>query len=79
MVICILDMLVISKHSCFFSNLFLMEKNFKNLIGGVELDKNGNIISAKAILHGFFGKMNTTAALLDVHSITDAMGVYVSE
>ena len=56
-----------------------MEKNFKNLIGGVELDKNGNIISAKAILHGFFGKMNTTAALLDVHSITDAMGVYVSE
>ena len=55
-----------------------MEKPFKNLIGGVKLDKNGNIISAKAILHSFFGKMNTTQALLDVHSITDAMGVYVS-
>ena len=55
-----------------------MEKDFKNLIGGVKLDKNGNIIGAKAILHGFFGKMNTTQALIDVHSITDAMGVYVS-
>ena len=55
-----------------------MEKVFKNLIGGVKLDKNGNIIGAKAILHGFFGKMNTTQALIDVHSITDAMGVYVS-
>ena len=55
-----------------------MEKDFKNLIGGVKLDNNGNIIGAKAILHGFFGKMNTTQALIDVHSITDAMGVYVS-
>ena len=55
-----------------------MEKNFKNLIGGIKLDKHGSIIGAKAILHGFFGKMNTTQALVDVHSITDAMGVYVS-
>ena len=56
-----------------------MEKDFKNLLlGGVETDKNGNIVGAKAILHSFFGRMNTTQALLDVHSITDAMGVYVS-
>ena len=55
-----------------------MEKDFTNLIGGVQLDKNGNIVGAKAIIHGFFGKMNTTQALVDVHSITDAMGVYVS-
>ena len=61
------------------SGLFLVEKDFKNLLlGGVETDKNGNIVGAKAILHSFFGRMNTTQALLDVHSITDAMGVYVS-
>ena len=62
-----------------FSGLFLVEKDFKNLLlGGVETDENGNVVGAKAILHGFFGRMNTTQALLDVHSITDAMGVYVS-
>ena len=62
-----------------YSGLFLIEKNFTNIIGGIERDSKGNIIGAKAILHGQFGKMNTTRALVDVHSITDALGVYVSE
>ena len=60
------------------SGLFLVEKNFTNLLGGIELDENGNIIRASSILHEFYGKMNTTQALLDVHNpLNDVIGVYV--
>ncbi len=60
-----------------FSGLYNIEKNFEEILGGIQRDSYGNIIGAKAVLHNFFGKMNTTQALTDIHSITDAVGVYV--
>jgi hypothetical protein len=65
--------------SFLFSGLYMMEKNFTEVIGGIQRDVHGNIIGAKAILHNFFGVMNTTQAMFDTHSITDAIGVYVSK
>ena len=62
-----------------YSGLFLVEKDFTNLLGGIELDEGGNIIRASSILHEFYGKMNATQALLDVHNpLNDVVGVYVS-
>ena len=55
----------------------MTEKNFSEILGGVERDEKGNVIGAKALLHHFFGKMNSTQAMVEVHSLMDAVGVYV--
>ena len=60
------------------SGLFMTDKDFSEILGGVERDENGNIIGAKAVLHNFFGKMNSTQAMVEIHSLMDAVGVYVS-
>ena len=56
----------------------MIDKDFTEILGGIERDDNGDIIGAKAVLHNFFGKMNSTQAMVEVHSLMDAVGVYVS-
>ena len=44
------------------SGVFLVERNFTELLSGVQRDSNGQIISAKATITSWFGRMNTTEA-----------------
>ena len=60
------------------SGLFMTDKDFTEILGGISRDGDGKIVGAKAVLHNFFGKMNSTQALVEVHSLMDAVGVYVS-
>ena len=60
------------------SGLFMTDKDFTEILGGIVRDEDGKIVGAKAVLHNFFGKMNSTQALVEVHSLMDAVGVYVS-
>ena len=48
------------------SGIFSVEKDFSALIGGIEKDHAGRIVSAKAIRFDLFGKMNVTEAHLEV-------------
>ena len=48
------------------SGIFSVEKDFSALIGGIEKDHTGRIVSAKAIRFDLFGKMNVTEAHLEV-------------
>ena len=57
----------------------MTDKDFTEILGGISRDENGKIVGAKAVLHNFFGKMNSTQALVEVHSLMDAVGVYVSD
>ena len=56
----------------------MTDKDFTEILGGVARDEDGKIVGAKAVLHNFFGKMNSTQAMVEVHSLMDAVGVYVS-
>lgn len=60
------------------SGLMLVEKNFKDVLGGLELDSDGRIVSAKAMFLSFVGKMNATQAKLDGIDLNNALGEYVS-
>ena len=55
----------------------MVERDFKSLLGGVELNANGEIKSAKAAFFNFIGKMNGTAAKLQGIGIDNALGEYV--
>ena len=46
------------------SGAFLIEKDFTELLSGIERNQTGHIISAKATMMQWFGEMNTTEALL---------------
>ena len=48
------------------SGIFSVVKDFNALLGGIEEDNDGRIISATAIRFDLFGKMNVTAAHLDI-------------
>lgn len=45
------------------SGIFMMERNFTDLLGGVQLDSGGKIRSAEATVIRWFVKMNATEAL----------------
>ena len=51
------------KHS--FSEFYMIERDFGSMLSGVQRDENGNIISAKATIMRWMGKMNATLALLE--------------
>ena len=55
-----------------------MEKDFQQLLGGVERNSAGEIVSAKSIMFTFFGKMNGTEAKKHEIGIEDAVGAAVS-
>lgn len=57
----------------------LVERNFHELLGGVERDDSGKIVSAKAAFFNFIGKMNGTAAKFEGISIDNALGEYVNK
>ena len=43
----------------------MVERDFPSMLGGIERDENGYIVSAKATIMRWMGKMNTTRALLE--------------
>ena len=61
----------------FFSGLFLIERDFKTLLGGAEYDNEGKIISARAVELKLIGLQNGTAALHDEIKADSALGEYV--
>ena len=61
----------------YFSGLFLIERDFKTLLGGAEYDDEGNIISARAVELKLIGLQNGTAALHDEIKADSALGEYV--
>lgn len=60
-----------------FSGRFLIEKDFVSLLGGVQRDNQGRIISAKAAEFKIIGYMNGTAAKLEQINVDSALGEYV--
>jgi hypothetical protein len=46
------------------SGVFMVPRNYTGMLSGIERDDSGRIISAKATVMFWFGKMNTTAAQL---------------
>ena len=61
-----------------FSGLFLIERDFKSLLGDVYYDANGQIASAKALKLELIGIMNGTAARQEKIQADSALGEYVS-
>ena len=61
----------------YFSGLFLIERDFKTLLGGAEYDDEGKIISARAVELKLIGLQNGTAALHDEIKADSALGEYV--
>ncbi len=57
------------------SGIYLMERNFTSLLGGVKLDSSGKIIGAESTVIRWFIKMNATEALLV--SISSALLSYI--
>ena len=52
------------------SGIYLMERNFTSLLGGVKLDSSGKIVGAESTVIRWFVKMNATEALLVSISLT---------
>eukprot|EP00092_Neocalanus_flemingeri_P008175 GFUD01008815.1.p1 GENE.GFUD01008815.1~~GFUD01008815.1.p1 ORF type:complete len:989 (+),score=163.46 GFUD01008815.1:223-3189(+) len=48
-----------------YSEFYMVERNFTSMLGGIEHDENGRIVSAKATIMRWMGKMNATRALLE--------------
>ena len=46
------------------SGIFTVAKDFKQMLGRIEVDANGRIVAARAAMHLFFGKVNKTLAEL---------------
>ena len=61
-----------------FSGRFLIEKDFQSLLGGVERDANGAIVSARAVEFKLIGYMNGTEAKNQEIKVDSALGEYVS-
>ena len=47
------------------SGVYLMERNFTSLLGGIKYDPDGKIVGAEATIMRWFVKMNATEALLN--------------
>ena len=63
----------------FSSGLFLVEKDFSRLLGGVTLDPStGRVLSASAAVFEFIGVMNGTRAKEEGIAIDNALGELVS-
>jgi hypothetical protein len=60
-----------------FSGRFMIERNFSETLGGVQRDQRGNVVSAKALLFRFLGRMDAVAAKEQGVSINSAVGEYV--
>ena len=51
-----------------------MVKDFTNLLGQIEYDSDGNIVSAKALKFNLYGRMNVTEAHLESIQKDSALG-----
>jgi hypothetical protein len=71
--------LVFTSHVRFlFSGIFMIERDFISLLGGVERDAaSGLIVSAKATQMQLIGQMNGTAAVIEGINIDNALGEWV--
>ncbi len=55
----------------------MRESNFSDLLGGVERDVHGRIVSARAAMFLFWGKMNGSRAKMEGVGLENALGEYV--
>jgi len=60
-----------------YSELYLAERDFSELLGGVTKDENGKITGARAVLMKWMGKMNSSLAIAEGGSNSEGTGEMV--